>query len=84
MDNFDHDLEHPKKRRRREVEARPLAARLLFDDTVKGDAALVSQSLWSRLTGDRRGMLKTCILRLLVLNNIMQTISLQPRPRSSH
>lgn len=44
-----HGLEHPKKRRRREVELRPLAARLLFDDSVKGNAAIVSQSLWSRL-----------------------------------
>ncbi|KEF63755.1 uncharacterized protein A1O9_01733 [Exophiala aquamarina CBS 119918] len=49
MGPSDHGLEHPKKRRRREVERRPLAARLVFDDTVKGNAAIVPQSLWSRL-----------------------------------
>lgn len=49
MGPSEHDLEHPKKRRRREVEQHPVAARLLFDDSVKGNAAIVSQSLWSRL-----------------------------------
>ncbi len=53
---FEHELEHPKKRRRREIERRPLAARLAFDDTVKGDAAIVPQSLWSALTHGRPGM----------------------------
>lgn len=49
MGPSEHDLEHPKKRRRREVERRPLAARLLFDESVKGGAAIVSQSLWAQL-----------------------------------
>ncbi|EXJ78213.1 hypothetical protein A1O3_09374 [Capronia epimyces CBS 606.96] len=49
MDSFGHELEHPKKRRRREIFQRPLSARLVFDDTVKGDAALVSESLWTKL-----------------------------------
>ena len=49
MDHSEHDLDHPKKRRRREVERRPLAARLVFDDHVKGDAALLSESLWAKL-----------------------------------
>ncbi|KAJ9615571.1 peroxisomal assembly protein [Cladophialophora chaetospira] len=49
MDSFDHELEHPKKRRRRELEPRPLLARLAFDDTIKGDAAIVPQSLWRKL-----------------------------------
>ncbi|OAP63708.1 hypothetical protein AYL99_02935 [Fonsecaea erecta] len=51
MDSLEHELEHPKKRRRREIERKPLAARLAFDDTVKTDAAVISQGLWSRLKG---------------------------------
>jgi len=50
MGSSDHGLEHPKKRRRREVEVRPLAARLVFDESVKGNAAILSQGLWSRLS----------------------------------
>ncbi|KIX01660.1 uncharacterized protein Z518_09386 [Rhinocladiella mackenziei CBS 650.93] len=49
MDSFEHELEHPKKRRRREILPRPHLARLVFDDTVKGDAALISESLWTKL-----------------------------------
>ncbi|OCT48931.1 Peroxisomal biogenesis factor 6 [Cladophialophora carrionii] len=49
MDSSEHDLEHPKKRRRREIERRPLSTRLAFDDTVKGDAAVIPRSLWTRL-----------------------------------
>jgi hypothetical protein len=56
MDSVDHELEHPKKRRRREIERRPLTAKLLFDDTVKGDAAHFPQSLWPGLTAGRQGM----------------------------
>lgn len=49
MGPSEHDLEHPKKRRRREVQRIPLTARLLFDENVKGNAAIVSQTLWSQL-----------------------------------
>ncbi|KIW83379.1 hypothetical protein Z517_02624 [Fonsecaea pedrosoi CBS 271.37] len=51
MDSLEHEFEHPKKRRRREVERKPLSVRLAFDDTVKTHAALISQGLWSKLTG---------------------------------
>jgi hypothetical protein len=71
MGPSEHDLEHPKKRRRREVERHPLAARLLFDDTVKGNAAIVSQSLWSRLVpadGIRVPNSLSCLM--LTLNSI--------------
>lgn len=49
MAHLDHDLEHPKKRRRREIAPRPIVSRLLFDDNVKGDAAVVPEALWTRL-----------------------------------
>ena len=56
MDSLEHEFEHPKKRRRREIERRPFTARLAFDDTVKGDAALIPQSIWSKLTNGDNGM----------------------------
>jgi hypothetical protein len=56
MDSSEHDLEHPKKRRRREIERRPLSTRLAFDDTVKGDAAVVPHSLWTKLVDGHTGM----------------------------
>lgn len=56
MDSLQHELEHPKKRRRREISQRPLSARLLFDDSVKGDAAIVPESLWTQLVGKKDGM----------------------------
>ncbi|KIV95651.1 hypothetical protein PV10_03277 [Exophiala mesophila] len=49
MDQLDHNLEHPKKRRRREIALRPLTARLLFDETIKGDAAVFAHGLWDRI-----------------------------------
>jgi hypothetical protein len=63
MDTLQHDLEHPKKRRRREISQRPLSARLVFDDTVKGEAALVSGSLWPKLAGNEEGMAANLGLR---------------------
>jgi hypothetical protein len=49
MEDYQHQLEHPKKRRRREVERRPLNVKLVFDDTLKGDAAIVPNELWNYL-----------------------------------
>ncbi len=49
MDTYEHESEHRKKRRRREIAPTPVNARLTFDDNVKGDAALVSPSLWELL-----------------------------------
>jgi hypothetical protein len=49
MDSYEHQSEHRKKRRRREVIPRPVSARLTFDDTLTGDAARVSPSLWQSL-----------------------------------
>ena len=49
MDSYEYESEHRKKRRRREVAPRPLAARLTFDDSIKSDAAVVSHSLWQTL-----------------------------------
>ena len=55
MDQLDPNLEHPKKRRRREIALRPLTARLLFDETIKGDAAVFAHGLWDRIgLGDGR------------------------------
>ncbi|EXJ88437.1 hypothetical protein A1O1_05367 [Capronia coronata CBS 617.96] len=55
MDSLQHELEHPKKRRRREVQRRPLSARLVFDETVKGSAAFLSESLWAKLACKEEG-----------------------------
>jgi hypothetical protein len=49
MDSYEHQSEHRKKRRRREVLPRPLSARLTFDDSVSGDAAILSPQLWQLL-----------------------------------
>ncbi|KAI1618085.1 adenosinetriphosphatase [Exophiala viscosa] len=49
MASLEHELEHPKKRRRREISRRPVAARLAFDDTTQAHTASVPQTLWSRL-----------------------------------
>lgn len=49
MSEFDYDSEHRKKRRRREIPPRPVNARLLFDESIKGDAAVVSESLAAAL-----------------------------------
>lgn len=43
------DSEHRKKRRRREVPPRPVHARLVFDDQVKADGAVVSRGLAATL-----------------------------------
>ncbi|ETN44336.1 uncharacterized protein HMPREF1541_10516 [Cyphellophora europaea CBS 101466] len=53
MDSYEHQSEHRKKRRRREVFPRPISARLTFDDSVAGDVALVSASLWQLLAKNR-------------------------------
>ncbi|KAL2444534.1 Peroxisomal ATPase PEX6 [Exophiala dermatitidis] len=55
MDSSQHELEHPKKRRRREPALRSLSARLVFDDSIKGTAALVSESLWVKVAGKEGG-----------------------------
>ena len=55
MNSLEHDLEHPKKRRRREILRRPHAARLVFDDSIKGNAAIVSESLWTQLSCEADG-----------------------------
>ncbi|KAK5361749.1 peroxisomal assembly protein [Exophiala xenobiotica] len=51
MASLEHELEHPKKRRRREILRMPVSARLAFDDTVQGNTAIVPRRLWSSLTG---------------------------------
>jgi hypothetical protein len=53
MDAYEYESEHRKKRRRREVVARPTAARLTFDDSIKSDVAQVSSSLWHLLIKNR-------------------------------
>jgi peroxin-6 len=58
MTSFEHDLEHPKKRRRREIDPRPVSARLAFDDAVKGHAAVIPQRLWTQLLGSNQGMFR--------------------------
>lgn len=43
------DWEHPKKRRRRIEPRKPLSARLVFDESLSGDAATLSPDLWTEL-----------------------------------
>ena len=50
MDGFQDDLEHPKKRRRREYRA-PVSARLIPDEELRGTACVVSEDLWIDLSG---------------------------------
>lgn len=50
MDGFENDLEHPKKRRRREHKA-PASARLVGDETLRGITSVVSDDLWTELVG---------------------------------
>ncbi|RMZ84226.1 hypothetical protein DV738_g849, partial [Chaetothyriales sp. CBS 135597] len=52
MDTYDHESEHRKKRRRREIVAQPIRARLTFDETIKGDDAVLSAALWELLHHD--------------------------------
>ena len=83
MDSFDHELEHPKKRRRREVERRPLVACLAFDDSIKGDAAIVPQGLWSRLVDGHYGMLRQNHVQSANTELNLQMRPLHPQPRTS-
>ncbi|RMZ88388.1 hypothetical protein DV736_g4381, partial [Chaetothyriales sp. CBS 134916] len=54
MDAYDHESEHRKKRRRRrEIAAQPIRARLTFNDSVKGDDAVLSPALWQLLYSDQ-------------------------------
>ena len=82
MDSFEHELEHPKKRRRREIERRPLTTRLVFDDTVKADAAVIPQALWTKLTDGPDGMSSLMICAEHMLKLILQVASLQPLPHT--
>lgn len=50
MDSYEYESEHRKKRRRREVSARPIAARLTFDERIISDVAVISRPLWRSLT----------------------------------
>lgn len=54
MDTCEYESEHRKKRRRREVAPNPIAARLTFDETIKSDAALISDALWQSLATNVR------------------------------
>jgi hypothetical protein len=49
MDSYEHQSEHRKKRRRREILPRPSSARLTFDDSITSDAAILSPQLWQLL-----------------------------------
>jgi hypothetical protein len=53
MDDFDNEVEHPKKRRRRYVSQKPLSALLTFDDNLREDVAVLSADLWAELVSGR-------------------------------
>ena len=50
MDDFDNEVEHPKKRRRRFANQKPISAHLTFDESLHEDVAVLSPDLWSQLT----------------------------------
>ena len=49
MDGVLFESEHPKKRRRRPYKERPLSARLVLDDSLRGNVGIISEDLWSAL-----------------------------------
>lgn len=49
MDDFDNEVEHPKKRRRRFANQNPVSAHLTFDENLREDVAVLSGDLWSEL-----------------------------------
>ena len=51
----DRALEHPKKRRRRELHPKTFPARLVLDDAIGGDNGRVSKDVWDRLCHGREG-----------------------------
>lgn len=53
MDDFDNEVEHPKKRRRRHASQKPLSALLTFDDNLREDVAVLSADLWAELVSGR-------------------------------
>jgi len=53
MDDFDSEVEHPKKRRRRTASQKPASAHLTFDDNLREDVALLSADLWAELVSGR-------------------------------
>jgi peroxin-6 len=48
MDDFDNEVEHPKKRRRRSAQ-KPLSTQLTFDDNLRDDVAILPAELWAEL-----------------------------------
>jgi peroxin-6 len=58
MDDFDNEVEHPKKRRRRSAQ-KPVSAHLRFDENLREDVAVLSADLWSELVSGS----SSCILR---------------------
>jgi transcription elongation factor Elf1 len=71
MDTYEHESEHRKKRRRREIAPKPTSARLTFDDTLKNDIAIVSPTLWPILVEGKLviafSCCDTCNLRAKVM-----------------
>lgn len=49
MNAYEGESEHRRKRRRREILPRPVLARLVFDDNLKGHAASLSTRLATAL-----------------------------------
>ncbi len=49
MDGVLFEPEHPKKRKRRQSNERPLSARFVLDDSLRGDSGVVSEDLWYKL-----------------------------------
>jgi peroxin-6 len=72
MDGSSFEPEHPKKRRRRHYGERPVAARLVLDDSLHGEVGVLSGDLWAKLTAgstDKYGEI-TLILGASEANNI--------------
>jgi hypothetical protein len=49
MDDVLLEPEHPKKRRRRHYNQRPLSVGLVLDDSLRGNVGVVSEDVWNQL-----------------------------------
>lgn len=49
MDDLSNTLEHPKKRRRRIADRPAVSARLILDETLRGDTGFLSYDIYTQL-----------------------------------
>lgn len=75
MDGVLLESEHPKKRRRRHYKDWPWSARLVLDDSLRGNVGIVSEDLWSALDSheyDDYGMVRMVQQRVRLKRHCVQ------------